>query len=372
MKILEVTNTDFALAHFVLPLMRALKANGHDVVGVCADGPLLAQARGEGFRVETPPLARNWSPTAQVRALIALVKLIRREKPDLLHAHMPISGILARIAARICNVPCIAYTCHGFLFNQPATPLPRRLLALVLELICGRMTHVYMTVSREEARDARRLHIHPAPIAIGNGRDSRVFKPDATARQRIRQELGTAETTPVIIIVSRLVHHKGYLELLEAMTHVTAAELWIVGQRLPSDHGPDMAPALSKAQADMGPRLKCLGYRTDIPALLAAADIFTLPSHFEGLPMSVIEAMLCGLPVVSTDIRGPREQVVQGQTGLVVPPAAPKPLAQALNRLVHDLPSARQMGARGRTRALALFEENQILNTVVTLLERRD
>ena len=76
-------------------------------------------------------------------------------------------------------------------------------------------------------------------------------------------------------------------------------------------------------------RVRRLGYRTDIPALLAAADIFALPSHFEGLPMSVIEAMLTGLPVVSTTIRGPREQVVDGQTGLLVPPATVAPLAAA-------------------------------------------
>ncbi|NVN13650.1 glycosyltransferase family 1 protein, partial [Nguyenibacter vanlangensis] len=73
MKVLEVTNVDFSLRHFLLPLMRGLRAAGHEVVGVCADGPLLADVRGEGFRVETVPMARSFSPVAQARALGALI-----------------------------------------------------------------------------------------------------------------------------------------------------------------------------------------------------------------------------------------------------------------------------------------------------------
>ncbi|MFT8675371.1 MAG: glycosyltransferase family 4 protein [Acetobacter sp.] len=367
MKILEITNVDFSLKHFILPLMRALRAQGHEVVGVCADGDLLHDIRAEGFRVETPALARSFSPRAQLRAFVALIRLIRREKPDLVHAHMPISGILARLAAKLCGVPCIAYTCHGFLFNQPGS-LPRRALSLMLEILCGHVTDLYMTVSREEARDARRLHIHPKPIAIGNGRDSAVFHPDPAARQRIRRELGTNAATPVIIAISRLVRHKGYPELLEAMRDVPDAELWIVGERLASDHGTDLGDYLDQGQRHLGNRLKILGYRTDIAALLAAADIFTLPSHFEGLPMSIIEAMLTGLPVVATDIRGPREQVEHARTGLLVPPGTSRPLAAALNALVSDPQKAAAMGAMGREKALAQFEERHIIGRTVQLL----
>lgn len=367
MKILEITNVDFSLNHFLLPLMQALREDGHEVIGVCADGPLVAAPRQAGFRVETLPFARSFSLPAQARAFWALVRLIRREKPDMVHAHMPISGILARVAARLCGVPRIAYTCHGFLFNQPGSAL-RRGLALGLECLCGRITDVYLTVSREEADDAQRLHIARNPIAIGNGRDSTRFRPDPAARARIRQELGTKDSTPVIIVVSRLVRHKGYPELLEAMRSVPDAELWVVGERLTSDHGATLDTCFAEAQAALGPRLKCLGYRADTPAVLAAADIFTLPSHFEGLPMSIIEAMMTGLPVVSTDISGPREQVISGETGLLVPPATIAPLAAALRQLVQDAPLRTRMGQAGRQRALALFEEKQIIQKTVRLL----
>ncbi len=369
MKILEVTNVDFSLRHFLLPLMRGLRARGHEVVGVCADGPLLGDVRDEGFRVEGLPMARSLSPLAQVLAFRALVRLIRRERPDLVHAHMPISGVLARLAARICGVRIIAYTCHGFLFNQPG-PLPRRLVSLLLEWLAGRVTDRYFTVSEEEAVDARRLRIHSGAIGIGNGRSPAVFQPDPLLRAQVRTSLGTPEERVVVIVVSRLVRHKGHPELLAAMAQVPEAELWVVGDRLSSDHGETLDAAFEAAARPevLGPRLRRLGYRTDIPALLASADIFALPSHFEGLPMSVIEAMLCGLPVVATAIRGPREQVVDGETGLLVRPRAVDELASALRLLAADAALRRRLGEAGRARALACYDEDRVVSRTIELL----
>ncbi|WP_428395272.1 glycosyltransferase family 4 protein [Lichenicoccus sp.] len=365
MKILEVTNVDFSLAHFLLPLMRELRARGHEVVGVCADGPLLMQPRAEGFRIVPLPLARSLSLLAQARALLALLRLIRAERPDLVHAHMPISGLLARLAARLCGVGIIAYTCHGFLFNQPGSR-PRRVAALVLEWLAGRITDRYFTVSMAEADDARRLRIHPNPVAVGNGRNPAVFRPDPTARAAVRRDLGVPEQQVVIVAVSRLVRHKGYPELLDAMAAVPDAELWVVGSRLPSDHGDDLEAHFTASW--LGPRLRRLGYRDDIAALLAAADIFVLPSHFEGLPMSVIEAMLSGLPVVASDISGPREQVEDGQTGLLVPPGSPQLLAAALASLAGDAALRARMGEAGRARAMLLYDEARIVARTASLL----
>ena len=365
MKVVEVINVDFSLHHFLLPLMRGIRTRGHDVVAVVAEGPLLAQARAEGFRIEPAPFVRRISPAAQWRAFRALVALLRREKPDLVHGHMPISGFLARLAARVAGVPRVAYTCHGFLFNQPA-PWPRRAAALAMEWVAGRFTDVFLTVSEEEAADARRLHIARHATAVGNGRDPALFRPDRQARARIRRELGVGDDRVVITAVSRLVRHKGYPELLAAMASVPGAELWVVGERLPTDRGADLDAAFAAAEATG--RVRRLGYRTDIPAILAASDIFALPSHFEGLPMSVIEAMLTGLPVVATAIRGPREQVVDGLTGLLVPAATVAPLADALNRLADDANARAVMGEAGRLRAVERYDEAAVVNRTLDLL----
>jgi glycosyltransferase involved in cell wall biosynthesis len=359
-RVLEVSNVDYSLRHFLLPLMRAARARGHEVVGMCAEGPLLEVARAEGFRIIPVPMARSLSPRANLAAYRAIRAALRAERFDLVHAHMPISGLLARLAARAAGVPRVAYTCHGFLFNQPG-PLWRRGLSLGLEWVGGRLTDRFVTVSAEEAADARRLRIHRGAVAFGNGRDPALFHPDAAARAALRAELGVPEGAVAVVAVARLVRHKGWPELLEAMARVPGAHLWAVGERLPTDHGPDMEPHFARAAAEMGPRLHRLGHRRDVARVLAAADIFCLPSHFEGLPMSGIEAMLTGLPVVATDIRGCRELVRDGETGLLVPPMQAAPLADALARLAGDAQLRHSMGQAGQARALSHYTEARVL-----------
>lgn len=365
MKVIEVTNVDFSLRHFLLPLMRAIRARGHEVIGACAEGALLDDVREEGFRVVGLPLERTMSPAAHWRALRAMVALCRAEKPDLVHAHMPISGFLARVAARATGVPCIAYTCHGFWFNVPGAP-PRRAAGFAMEWVGGHLTDVYMTVSEKEAADARRLGINPRAVAVGNGRDPAIFHPDTATRNRIRAELGVTDQQVVALAVSRLVRPKGYPELADAMRAARNVQLWVAGERLDSDRGDDMAALL--AASGLGGRLRMLGYRDDVPALLAAADIFVLPSYTEALPMTVIEAMLTGLPVIASDIPGPREQVVDGETGLLVPPRDSGPLAEALRRLACDPDLRERMGAAGRARALDLYDESKVLARTLDLL----
>jgi len=366
MKIVEITNVDFSLRHFLLPLMRAMRARGHEVVGACAEGSLLDSVRAEGFRVVAIPFVRRLSPLAHLRAFRSLVAILRAEKPDLVHAHMPISGFLGRLAAWFAGVPRVAYTCHGFLFNHRSSSLPRRLLSVVMEWLAARVTDVFLTVSEAEAADARRLRICRHAVAVGNGRDPAVFRPDPAARDQVRAAFGVASDRVVIIAVSRLVWHKGYPELAAAMRAVPRAELWVVGERLASDRGADMIAVLRGA--GLGERLRLLGYREDISALLAAADIFALPSRFEGLPMSVIEAMLTALPVVATDVRGPAEQVVDGVTGLQVPAGDAAALGLALGRLADDPALRARMGQAGRRRARERYDEAKVLARTLDLL----
>jgi glycosyltransferase involved in cell wall biosynthesis len=281
------------------------------------------------------------------------------------HAHMPISGFLARMAAWWVGVPRIAYTGHGFWFNFPGS-WPRAAMGFAMEWIAARVTTTFLTVSEAEARDARRLRIHTEAIAVGNGRDPGQFRPDLEARRRVRAKLGVTDGQVVVLAVSRLVWHKGYPELAAAMREMPGAALWVVGERLASDRGPDMEALLRSA--GLGERLRLLGYREDVPALMAAADVFVLPSRFEGLPMSVIEAMLTGLPVVACDVRGPGEQVVEGVTGLLVPAADARALAAALRRLADDAALRTRMGDAARARAMERYDEAKVLARTLELL----
>ena len=116
-------------------------------------------------------------------------------------------------------------------------------------------------------------------------------------------------------------------------------------------------------------RVRLLGYRSDIAELLRAADIFVLASHREGMPRSIIEAMMCGLPVVSTDIRGSREEVVDGKTGLLVPVNDPVSLAAAVNELVANAEKRSSMGTAGRKRALDLYDEKKVIERQLEALD---
>jgi glycosyltransferase involved in cell wall biosynthesis len=250
---------------------------------------------------------------------------------------------------------------------------PKRAAHVALEWLGGRFTDLLLTQATEDAETARRLGLSRGPVhAIGNGSDPARFRPaaeDPAARTRIRAELGTAETRPVIAVVGRLVAEKGYPELFAAMRDVDA-ELWVIGERLNSDHAASVADAVAAVEADAATRarVRFLGYRQDVPDLLRAADIYTLPSHREGMPRSIIEAMLTGLPVVATDIRGSREEVVDGKTGLLVPVRHPEALAAALSKLARDGALRAAMGTAGLVRARELYDERLVVKRQLELM----
>jgi glycosyltransferase involved in cell wall biosynthesis len=375
MRILQLCAVDFTLYHFLLPLMRGLRDAGHEVVGACAHGKLAAKIEAEGFRTIDVPIRRSANPLALWRSYRAIRHMLDAEKFDMVHVHTPVAALAGRLAAWRAGVPEIVYTAHGFYFHEHM-PWPKRFVHIGLEWLAGRTTDLLLTQAQEDAATARRLGLARGPIhAIGNGSDPARFRPavpEETARAAIRAALGTPPDRPVILMVGRLVAEKGYPELIEAMRSVDA-ELWIVGERLASDHagGIDAAVAAAGSDAVLKSRIRLLGYRSDVPDLLRAADIFTLPSHREGMPRSIVEAMLSGLPVVATDIRGSREEVMPDETGLLVPVRDSKALAAALARLAGDAALRARLGTAGLARARTLYDEAKIVERQIALLESR-
>ncbi len=376
MKICQLCAVDFTLYHFLLPLLRSLRDAGHEVVGATSEGKLLEPVRREGFRVEPIPFERSYNLIRHIRAFAALVAFLRRERFDILHVHTPIAALIGRLAAAIAGVPRVVYTAHGFYFHEHM-PRWKYALFVTLEWIGGRFTDVLMTQSVEDAETAKRLHLCRGGViaAIGNGSDPAVFHPatDPAGRAAFRRRLGVTDDRPVIVTVGRLVAEKGYPELIEAMRDVDA-ELWIVGERLASDHAVSISAALDASTSDpvLRQRVRLLGYRPDVPDVLRAADVFVLASHREGMPRSIIEAMLTGLPIVATDIRGAREEVIDRETGLLVPVRNREALAAALRRLAGDATLRTQFGDASRHRALDLYDEAKVIARQVAILGLQD
>ena len=373
MKILQVCAIDFTLYHFLLPLIRGIAEAGHEVVAACADGPLAARVRAEGVRVEALPFSRrlldargHWGAYRSLRALL------RRERFDMIHVHTPVAALIGRLAARRERVPRVVYTAHGFYFHEH-TPIWKRGVFVALEWLGGRLTDVLLTQAEEDAATARRLGLCRGGVieAIGNGVDGARFRPASECDDiaAIRAGFDTGADAVVIAMVGRLVAEKGYRELFEAMRRIDAV-LWVIGERLATDHAQDIGTAIERARDDptLGARLRFLGQRTDVEEILRAADIFTLPSHREGMPRSIIEAMMTALPVVATDIRGSREEVVVEETGLLVPVGDAAALAAALGRLVGDAGLRARLGTAGLARARALYEERQVIARQLDLL----
>jgi glycosyltransferase involved in cell wall biosynthesis len=135
----------------------------------------------------------------------------------------------------------------------------------------------------------------------------------------------------------------------------------LIGARLVSDHAGAVETAIDAAQQALGDRLILTGLRPDVPELLAAMDVFSLPSYREGMPRTIIEAMMMGKPVVATNIRGAREEVVEGVTGWLVPTRDTDAFAKALGQCFENQQQARSMGFAGRQRAMTLYNEEKIV-----------
>jgi len=355
------------------PLMRAARDSGWIVEFACADGDYARLIRAEGFAQRVLPMTRGLSPVHQLRSLLALTGSLRRRRPDVVHTHTPVGGIIGRAASRLAGVPTIVHTLHGLPFaGRPRTSAER--VFLVAERALAPSTTLFFSQSASDATEAARLGIGPASrmTVIGNGVDLARFRPDAEARQQVRALLGIPPDAIVVTTVARLVLEKGLLELADAAYALRDNHklvFLVAGRSEPSDRThleADLA-AHPVARA-LGPRWRPLGRRDDVERLLQASDLYVLPTHREGLPRSVIEAMATGLAVVATDIAACRELVQPGVTGLLVPVGDAIALAAAIRRLSEDAGRV-AMGSRARAIAEARHDEARIVGHQLRLLD---
>lgn len=367
MKVCQLCAVDFTLNNFLLPLIDGMRQEGWWVTAVCSDGPFVPVLRGRGYRIETVSIARSMNPLAALRSMIDLVRLFRRERFDVLHVHTPVAALIGRIAGRIAGIPLVVYTAHGFYFHDQM-PRWKRSLFVALERFGGLFTDLLFSQSAEDAEEAVREGIAPQErvLAIGNGVDVSRFDPARVgAGGTARAVLRIPADAFVVGMIGRQVREKGVAEFLAATADLAQRfpKLWVllIGERLASDHADGVDEEFAAAKARLGERLVAPGLRADIPQMLATIDLFCLPSWREGMPRTIIEAMMMGKPVVATDIRGAREEVLPEETGVLVPTRAPDELAAAVERFVRDPAWGVRLGQAGRQRALMLYDEKKIV-----------
>jgi len=368
MKVLILCAVDFTAYHLLRPLGVGLRDAGFHVTFCCSPGPGLDLLRDEGFHTEGIDIARSYNVARHARSFVELVRFMRRERFDVVHAHTPVAGLIGRVAAKLARVPVIIYTSHGFYFHE-GTPRLARAPYVALERFGAALSDLIFVVSAEDYGAAIREGIAPAEkvIHIPNGANPERFDRDRYTAEAaaFRREQGIGDA-PIVGFVGRIVREKGVIEFVRAAALVKralpAATFVMVGAPLPSDRDDcwDEVVRLGE-ELGLGADLVLAGYRRDVPRLLAAFNVFALPSYREGMPYALLEAMSTGLPVVATDIRGCREEVVDGVTGFLVPPRDAEALAAAIVKILSSAELAARMGKAARERILATFDERSLV-----------
>jgi len=354
---------------------------------------LLSEARAAGLMVvDEPALRAPIDPVRDVVALRRLAVLLARERFDVVHTHTSKAGTLGRLAARRAGVPRIVHTYHGFPFHEFQSAV-RRAAYIAIERRLGRFTDLALCVGTGVAVEAvRRGLISPERIrtigvavdgfgwpagqhagsavpvasppsaqetAAGErllGEPSAVVmaaaKPAApelagaglAAREIARRELGLPSDATVIGAVGRLTYQKApedFVDMIRRLRRPGVVGVWVGDGELAGE-------VRRLAAAEPAAPVVLAGERADVPRLLPAFDVFALPSRYEGLPTAIVEAMMCGVPVVATAVNAVADVVVPGETGLLVPPRRPDLMASAVSYLLSSPAAAARMATRAQ------------------------
>ena len=304
------------------------------------------------------------------RALIRLAAIVRRMQPAIVHAYMVHANILARVCRLLNPMPVLI--CSARNLNEGGGW--REWAYRVTDPLCDLTTQVCLAGAERYIQ--RRMTPAHKMLYIPNGIDTHSFAPDRAVRTTLRTQMGF-ESAFVWLTVGRLEPQKDYPNLLQAFQQVVSkvslpTRLLIVGQGPLREEIEHQIIALGIEQF-----VDLLGVRTDIPALLNAADAFVLASAWEGMSNALLEAAATALPVVATSVGGNPEIVLDGQTGYLVPPRNPDALADAMLRLMNlPEPERLAMGQAGRQHIVENFDIERIVDRweqlYLELLERKN
>jgi glycosyltransferase involved in cell wall biosynthesis len=367
-KVAHVTTVDMSLRFLVLAQLRSVLELGGEAIGISAPGPWVRDLEALGIRhLPLSTSTRGMNLWADFRAALDLWRIIRREKPDVLHTHNPKPGLYGRVLGRLAGLPIVVNTVHG-LYATEDDPVRKRVMVYALEAVAARFSDAELVQSAEDYALLTRWRISPPGKTwlLGNGIDLTRFNPARVGEQRrreIRAELGIDPDQIAVGAVGRLVEEKGYPEFFEAAKLLGGRFVALVIGPEDREKADALGEDVIKGAQRMGVRF--LGMRDDIDQLYRALDLFVLPSHREGFPRAAMEAAAMGLPVIATNIRGCREVVEHGSNGLLVPVRSPEALAAAIQMLGDDPNLRRAMGKAGYRRARHQFDERAVVATVL-------
>jgi len=335
-----VTRADLGGAQVhVLDLLGGLKDEFDMVLATGEEGYCTEQARALGIECHVlPGLVQQINPLSDLKALGSIIRLIRKIRPDLVHCHTTKAGLIGRLGARLMNVPAI-YTVHTWCFTE-GTSRSWKAFGLPAETLAARWAQCIIAVSHANRVAAISKRVAPASklVTVHNG--------ISDCPQRANP---VDVDAPRVVMVARFVNQKNQALLIEAAARLASPIILTLVGDGPLRQQAEQLAANSPAHI----KVEFLGQRQDVAEILARADLFVLSTNWEGFPISILEAMRAGLPVIATDVDGVREAIFDGDNGILVQAKDRSRLTQAIQSLISDAGLRRRMGARGR----AIYEE---------------
>ncbi|MFN0137961.1 MAG: glycosyltransferase family 4 protein [Phycisphaerae bacterium] len=355
-----------------------LHQRGHDVTLIAGptDGPegrLVERARGGGYRfIELPELRRSINPWTDARAMRELAATYVDLQPEVVHTHSSKAGIVGRFAAARARVPIVVHTIHGMSFNR-TQPWFVRAAYSFLERRAARVSDAIVSVADAMTEQSVAARIAPRArfSTIYSGMDIAAFTPSSAQRERSRAAWGVAPDDVIVAVVARLFRNKGYEQLIPVMDAAMKQEprlrfVWIGDG---AQRGEFEAHLRQRGIAD---RTTLVGLvpPSEIPNLLAGADLLAHASQWEGLPRAVVQGLLMCVPAVAFAIDGTPEVVINDRTGFVVPLGDETAFAARLVELARDAERRRRMGYAGRELCRERFDWRVMVGQLETLYER--
>ena len=349
-KIIRATTVPTSLETFCKDMLRELSEK-YDVLAVSSPGAdLELVARREGVRAEAVEMKRHIAPLADLKSLWHLVRLMRRERPWMVHSMTPKAGLLCMLAAKMTGVPVRVHTFTGLVWPT-ATGLKRRLLMATDGLLCACATHV-IPEGLGVKRDIERAGITRKPMRVLANGNVRGIDPEYYDRTaEVMAVAGKIRKPGVMtfVYVGRLVGDKGINELVEAFVRLEkeckSIRLLLVGRGEP--HLDPLRPEIWK-MIENNPDIEAVGEQEDVRPWMAASDVLAFPSYREGFPNVVIEAGAMGLPSIVTDINGSNEIVIPGENGVIIPPHDADALYAAMREMCDNEGKCNYMAGNAR------------------------
>ena len=378
-KILEVCAVDITVKDLLLPLIDKLEKEGYEVEIACSRGEETEILEKKGYVFKFVNIDRKVNLVSNFKSIIEIYKIVRKGKYDIVHVHTPAAGILGRVAAKLAATPLIIYTAHGFYFHEGMSRTKYNIVLKIEKYLAKYFTDFIFTQSEEDGKTALENHFIDKNkiLTISNGVDTQgSFNPiniEIDKIDELYKEFNLERNDKIITFIGRLVQEKGVIDLLEAFNGANfndeaKVKLLIVGDIEQSERDKDTIKKLEKYSDN--PNVIFTGHRDDINSILYITDVFCLPSYREGMPRSIIEAMAMECAVVATDIRGSREEVIDGKTGFLVPVNSINNLSDKIKELAEDEKLLKKMKNAGRRRAEKLFDEKEIIEKQLEIFSR--